>query len=222
MLCPDANAAAPVAPVFDPAFRAKLEALLRWRRDVRRFRRDPVPAELVDLLLRLAALAPSVGNAQPWRFVKVDDPARRAAVRANFEACNRDALAAYQGERAALYAGLKLAGLDAAPVQLAVYADAATATGAGLGRRTMPETLAYSVVCAVHALWLVARAHGLGLGWVSIVDPEELGRVLAVPGAWRLVAYLCLGYPEEDHLDPELERHGWQERLGWERCIVQR
>lgn len=217
------DAEAPLrAPVFDPEFRARFEALLRWRRDVRRFRRDPVSPELVERLLRLAALAPSVGNAQPWRFVKVDDPARRAAVRANFEACNRAALADYEGERAALYARLKLAGLDAAPVQLAVYADAATACGAGLGRRTMPETLAYSVVCAVHALWLAARAHGLGLGWVSILEPRTIASVLGVPEHWTLIAFLCLGYPEEDHLDPELERHGWQERLTFESCIVQR
>ncbi len=211
-----------VAAVFDPQFRAQLEALLRWRRDVRRFRPDAVPAELIDRLLGLAALAPSVGNAQPWRFVKVDDPGRRAAVRANFAACNRAALAAYDGERAALYARLKLAGLDAAPVQLAVYADATTSAGGGLGRRTMPETLAYSVVCAVHALWLAARAHGLGLGWISIIEPDAIGRILGVPAEWTLVAYLCLGYPEEEHLDPELERHGWQQRLSLSGCVFQR
>lgn len=214
--------AAEAAPEFDQEFRANLEALLRWRRDVRRFRRDPVPLALLEQLLGLAALAPSVGNAQPWRFVKVDDPARRAAVRDSFEACNRAALAAYEGERAALYARLKLAGLDAAPVQLAVYADVQAPTGFGLGRRTMPETLAYSVVCAVHALWLAARAYGLGVGWVSIVDPAAIGRILGVPEGWTLVAYLCIGFPEEEHLDPELVRHGWQQRLSLAGCILQR
>jgi 5,6-dimethylbenzimidazole synthase len=209
-------------PQFDGVFRRRLHELFLWRRDVRRFRRDPVAPDLVDRLIALAALAPSVGNSQPWRFAKVDDPARRQAVRANFEACNRAALAAYRGERAALYARLKLSGLEEAPVQLAVFADGGTNAGGGLGRATMPETLRYSVVCAVHSLWLAARAHGLGLGWVSILDPEEIRRVLSVPASWSLVAYLCLGLPEEEHLDPELERHGWQARLAPHGFVVQR
>ncbi|MFO1129612.1 MAG: 5,6-dimethylbenzimidazole synthase [Rhodospirillales bacterium] len=200
-------------PAFDAAFRRDLEALFRWRRDVRRFRADTVDPALLNGLIGLAALAPSVGNAQPWRFVKVDSPGRRAEVRANFEACNRDALASYAGERARLYARLKLDGLDQAPVHLAVFVDTATDLGHGLGRRTMPETLAYSVVGAVHALWLAARAHGIGLGWVSILDGEQIRSVLAVPASWRLIAYLCIGYPVEEHLDPELGRHGWQERV---------
>ncbi|MFO1153171.1 MAG: 5,6-dimethylbenzimidazole synthase [Rhodospirillales bacterium] len=200
-------------PAFDATFRHDLERLFRWRRDVRRFRSDPVDAGLLDALIGLAALAPSVGNAQPWRFVTVGDTARRAEVRANFEACNRDALANYSGDRARLYARLKLDGLDQAPVHLAVFVDNETQIGHGLGRRTMPETLAYSVVGAVHALWLAARAHGLGLGWVSILDGEHIRRILALPESWRLIAYLCLGYPQEEHLDPELERHGWQARI---------
>jgi len=209
-------------PAFDDAFRDQFEALLRWRRDVRRFREDPVNGALVDRLIALAGLAPSVGNSQPWRFVKVDDPLRRQAVRASFEACNRDALADYHGERARLYASLKLAGLDCAPVHLAVYADTATALGDGLGRRTMPEMLRYSVVAAVHALWLAARAHGLGVGWVSILDAATVDAALDVPEAWRLIAYLCVGYPEAEHLDAELERHRWQERIDVADCIVHR
>jgi 5,6-dimethylbenzimidazole synthase len=209
-------------PRFDAEFRRGLEELYLWRRDVRRFRCDAIDPGLLDTLIGLAALAPSVGNSQPWRFVKVDDPLSRAQVRRNFEACNRAALATYEGERAALYARLKLSGLERAPVQLAVFADQDTACGFGLGRRTMPEMLAYSVVCAVHALWLAARAHGLGLGWVSILEPEEICRILAVPPAWRLIAYLCLGYPEEEHLDPELQRCGWQDRLATDGLVLQR
>lgn len=212
----------PRPPEFDAGFCRRLEELYRWRRDVRRFRSDPLDATLLDRLLALAALAPSVGNSQPWRFVKVDDPGRRAAVRCNFEAANQAALAAYQGERAALYARLKLAGLDAAPVHLAVFGDEATPHGCGLGRATMPETLAYSVVGAVHALWLAARAHGVGIGWVSILDADDVRRRLDVPSTWRLIAYLCVGYPEEEHLDPELERHGWQARIGGDGIVLQR
>lgn len=210
------------SPLFDAGFRQRLESLYRWRRDVRRFRADPLPPRLLDNLIALAALSPSVGNSQPWRFVKVDDPARRAAIRDNFARCNADALAAYAGERARLYASLKLDGLDRAPAHLAVFADPGTVQGMGLGRRTMPETLTYSVVGAVHALWLAARAHDVGMGWVSILDPTEVAATLAVPDDWRLIAYLCLGYAEEDHLDPELERHGWQARLDPGRFVVQR
>lgn len=199
-------------PQFDDAFREQLEALFRWRRDVRRFRRAPLPDGLLERLIELACLAPSVGYSQPWRFVVVEDPARRRAVRANFEACNREALESYKGERARLYASLKLAGLDEAPVQLAVFCAEETETGQGLGRATMPETLRYSVVAAVQTLWLAARAWGVGLGWVSILEPETVRASLEVPGSWRLVAYLCLGYPQEEHDDPELARHGWERR----------
>ncbi len=177
---------------------------------------------LIDDLLRLAALAPSVGNSQPWRFVVVEDARRRAAVRRNFEDCNREALADYADEQARLYATLKLAGLDRAPVHIAVFADEATGLGHGLGQKTMPETLRYSVVAAVNTLWLAARAHGVGVGWVSILDPAPMGAILEVPESWSLVAYLCLGYPEEEHTDPELDRRGWQKRQDADTFITRR
>ena len=200
------------APVFDAAFRDKLRDLFLWRRDVRRFRRDALPDGMVEGLLAQAALAPSVGNSQPWRFVLVEAPARRRAVRDDFEKANDDALKGYSGERAQTYAGLKLAGLDAAPVQLAVFSDQATERGFGLGQNTMPEMLPYSVVASVNTLWLAARAAGIGVGWVSIIHPGEVAQILDVPDDWQLVAYLCLGYPEEEHQDPELVRAGWQDR----------
>ena len=209
-------------PVFDSAFREHLVSLLTWRRDVRRFRPDPVGADLVDRLLDVACLAPSVGNSQPWRFALVDDPDRRAAVRANFGRANADALAAQADERRGLYARLKLEGLTVAPVHLAVFCDAATGQGHGLGRRTMPEMLAYSTVTAVHTFWLAARAHGLGVGWVSILEPDDVCQVLEVPDAWRLVAYLCVGWPEAEHVDPELVRAGWQDRRAECRSVLRR
>ncbi len=209
-------------PRFDPSFRARLAELFRWRRDVRRFRTDPVPEEMVLELLRLADLAPSVGNSQPWRFVLVEDPERRRRVRESFLRTNRRALSGYSGERARLYASLKLEGMDRAPVQLAVFCDETTHQGHGLGRPTMPETLCWSVVLAIGQLWLAARAHGLGLGWVSILEPEEVGRILEVPAGWRFVAWLCVGWPEEEHPDPELERAGWQARTPLESRILRR
>ena len=201
------------APEFDAAFRAGFAELLAWRRDVRHFRPGEAPDEgTLAELFELAALAPSVGNCQPTRLVRVDDEARRAAVRANFESANREALAAYGGERAELYARLKLAGLRNAPVQLAVFCDEATEQGHGLGARTMPEARRYSTVCALHTFWLGARAHGLGVGWVSILDPHALAETLDVPRDWSFIAYLCVGWPQEERLTPELERAGWQAR----------
>lgn len=205
--------AKPQPPVFDDQFKAKLVDLVRWRRDVRRFRPGAVPPELIDRLIALASLAPSVGFSQPWRFVSVDDPDRRAAILANFQLANQHALAGYNGERRAAYARLKLQGLAQAPVHLVVCADETTEAGHGVGSQTMPETLRYSVVAAVQTFWLVARAEGLGVGWVSILDPAAACKALDLPPHWSLVAYLCIGWPEEEHDDPELERYGWQERL---------
>ena len=201
-------------PEFDDDFRAQLGALLAWRRDVRRFSATRLPEGALDELIGLASLAPSVGLSEPWRFVTIDDPQRRAAIRRNFAACNAAALAGQADERSALYARLKLAGLDAAPVQLAVFADRATSQGHGLGRLTMPEMIEYSAVAAIHTLWLAARARGIGLGWVSILDPKEVTATLGVPGAWRLVGYLCLGYPESEDDVPALQRAGWEGRRG--------
>ncbi|PTQ64017.1 cob(II)yrinic acid a,c-diamide reductase [Sphingomonas sp. PP-CE-3G-477] len=200
------------APIFGPAFQAELDTLFRWRRDVRRFRRDALPAGLLDRLLATANAAPSVGLSQPWRFVTVDDPARRAAVRADFETCNAAALATQDGARMANYARLKLAGLEQAPCHVAVFVEPDPEQGHGLGRRTMPESVAYSAVIAVHTLWLAARAHGIGLGWVSILDPSRIREVLEIPETWQLVAYLCVGYPEIEAITPELEREGWEKR----------
>jgi len=201
------------APIhFDPAFRAQLRDLLLWRRDVRRFRPDPLPSGILESLIELACLAPSVGLSQPWRFVVVEDRARRAAVRDNFAACNADALRAQAPQRAGLYARLKLEGLAAAPVHFAVFADRATTQGHGLGRRTMPEMIEYSAVTAVHTIWLAARAQGIGLGWISILDPAAIATILDVPTAWKLIGYFCLGYPQVEDIVPELEQAGWEQR----------
>jgi 5,6-dimethylbenzimidazole synthase len=206
-------------PSFDAAFRAELETLIAWRRDVRRFSDRPVPETLLDRLLDLTQLAPSVGNSQPWRWVRVDSPGKRREIRADFIACNEAAQRALPDERARLYASLKLSGIDQAPVQLAVFCDEATDQGFGLGRHSMPRMLEYSTVSMITILWLTARAAGLGLGWVSILDPDHVGAILDVPPSWKLVAYLCVGWPEEEHLDPELERHGWQARTSASRKV---
>jgi 5,6-dimethylbenzimidazole synthase len=200
------------APEFGPEFRERLYDLLKWRRDVRRFKRTSLPAGTIERLIAIACLSPSVGLSEPWRFVIVEDEGRRAAIRASFEDCNKDALAMQTPDRAALYARLKLAGLDDAPCQIAVFADRATAQGAGLGRLTMPETLDYSVVNAIHTLWLAARAEGIGVGWVSILDPKRIAAILDVPADWVFIGHLCVGYPQASDDRPALERAGWERR----------
>lgn len=199
-------------PVFDDAFRSRLIDLIAWRRDVRRFRRAPLQSGTLERLLRYACLAPSVGLSEPWRFVIVEDADRRAAIRACFESCNADALQAQAPERATLYARLKLAGLAEAPVHVAVFADNDTLQGHGLGRATMPQTIVYSVVMGIHTLWLAARAEGIGVGWVSILDPARVVAILETPPAWTFIGYLCIGYPQEEHEAPVLEREGWEKR----------
>jgi 5,6-dimethylbenzimidazole synthase len=200
------------APEFDADFRERLYDLLKWRRDVRRFKRSALPRDTVERLISIACLSPSVGLSEPWRFVLVEDESRRAAIRQCFEACNKEALQMQTPDRAALYARLKLAGLDDAPCQIAVFSDRSTAQGAGLGRLTMPETLDYSVVNAVHTLWLAARAEGIGMGWVSILDPARIAAILDVPLDWVFIGHLCVGYPVKEDDTPALERAGWEHR----------
>ena len=207
---------------FDAAFRTRLRELFVWRRDVRRFRRDPLPSGTLERLIEVACLSPSVGLSQPWRFVVVDDPLRRNAVREDFVASNAEALRAYSGELAARYATLKLAGLAEAPCQLAAFVDDTTQLGSGLGRRTMPEMADYSVVTAISMMWLAARAEGIGMGWVSILDPRRITAILDVPDAWRLIGYFCLGYPEAADSVPELERAGWEQRRTPDAFVLRR
>lgn len=197
---------------FSRGFQDDLTDLMQWRRDVRRFRSDPVDEALLAEALGAFSLAPSVGLSEPWRLVRVDSAEKRALAVENFEAANARALAGYSGDKAERYAGLKLSGMREAPVQLAVFSDEGTTKGAGLGRQTMPEMLRYSVVSALMLFWLAARARGLGVGWVSILDDARLTRDLEVPEDWALVAYLCVGLPEEDGEQPELERLGWEQR----------
>jgi 5,6-dimethylbenzimidazole synthase len=210
------------APAFDDTFRARLRELLAWRRDVRHFRPDKLPDGLIERLIATACLAPSVGLSQPWRFVLVGAPERRAAITSNFTECNAAALAAQETDRAARYARMKLAGLDDAPCHLAVFADPGTGQGHGLGRLTMPEMAQYSAVAAVHTLWLAARAEGIGMGWVSILDPAAVRVILDVPPSWRLIGYFCLGYPAAEDDVPRLERDGWETRRALDSFVVRR
>jgi 5,6-dimethylbenzimidazole synthase len=152
---------------------------------------EPLPLGTLERLIDVACLAPSVGLSQPWRFAIVDDPARRRALLEDFRSCNADGLNSYGDNLAAQYAKLKLAGLEEAPCQMAIFA---TEIGHGLGRKTMPEMAEYSVVAAIHTMWLAARAGGIGMGWVSILTPGHVkqgaGRARNLASSWILLSWL--------------------------------
>lgn len=209
-------------PDFDDAFRAQLADLLNWRRDVRAFRSDPLPETVLGKLIAQAARAPSVGNSQPSRFVMVRSAERRSALVAHVDAEQAAAGAKYDAAQRAEYSRLKLHGLAECPVVIAVYCVRDPAEGAGLGRQTMPEALVYSTICAVHTLWLAARAEGIGLGWVSILQPATVSALLEVTADWHFIGLLCLGYPKADANLPLLHTKSWQKRLSLETMVIER
>jgi 5,6-dimethylbenzimidazole synthase len=183
------------------------------RRDVRsQFLPDPIPPEILGRILDAAHHAPSVGFMQPWDFIVIEDVNVRRSIYENFERANRCAAAAYTGEQRDAYQRMKLAGILDAPVNLCVTCDPERTLGHGLGRLTDPATSLYSTVCAVQNLWLAARAESLGVGWVSILDLEELKTLLGIPAAHTPIAYLSIGYVSEFRPKPDLEESGWERR----------
>jgi 5,6-dimethylbenzimidazole synthase len=198
---------------FDACERRAVYRAIRERRDVRRgFLPEPMPDELLCRLLEAAHSAPSVGLMQPWRFIVVRDFGVRQNIHKVFLDANQQALACYEGERQQNYASLKLEGILEAPQNLCIVCDSQSNQGHQLGRRTMPETALYSAVCAIQNLWLAARAEGIGVGWVSILEPNLLRHALNIPKHITPVAYLCLGYVDAFAAEPDLERAGWEKR----------
>jgi nicotinate-nucleotide--dimethylbenzimidazole phosphoribosyltransferase len=206
-----ARAADPAGWRMDDASRAALEAVIAGRRDVRRFRPDPVPDDVLDRLLTAAHRAPSVGLSQPWRFVVVRDDDVRAQVRALAET-ERVRQASRFDERARAFLDQKVEGILEAPLGIAVCCVPPAGGVEVLGRGTIPETDLHSTVCAIQNLWLTARAEGLGVGWVSFYRPADLRAVLGIPEAVDPVAWLCVGWPDERPTRPGLERAGWGAR----------
>jgi 5,6-dimethylbenzimidazole synthase len=201
-------------PPFTEAEREAVYRVIVERRDVRRgFLAAPLPDDLIGRLLAAAHSAPSVGLMQPSRFIVIRDYGIRNAVHQIFEAANTRAVDSYNGEQAERYSGLKLEGILEAPQNLCVLCDRRSERGHGLGRQTMPETAVYSTVCAIQNLWLAARREGVGVGWVSILDPAKLCALLNIPDHLTLVAYLCIGYVEGFASEPDLERLGWERRV---------
>jgi 5,6-dimethylbenzimidazole synthase len=183
------------------------------RRDVRsHFLPDPIQDDVLGRILDAAHHAPSVGFMQPWDFLVIRDAAIRNAVYRNFECASRWAAEVYDGEQRKLYDSLKLAGIVEAPVNVCVTCDRQRPKGSGLGRQTDPAVDVYSTVCAVQNLWLAARAESLGVGWVSILDLEQLKTTLGIPQALTPIAYLCIGYVSEFRSQPDLEEREWETR----------
>ncbi len=199
---------------FSDAERAAVYRAIAERRDVRsNFTTEDVPDDVLARILAAGHMAPSVGFSQPWRFIVARDPATRRAVRASFLGESERVANAYDDDRATAYRTLRLEGLETAPLGICVISDERPETGHGLGRRSMPETARYSTVCAIANMWLAARAEGVGVGWVSILDPSDLRALFGVPERFAIVAYLCLGYVDAFADRPDLERAGWERRL---------
>lgn len=183
------------------------------RRDCRRFLPDPLPEDLICRLLNAAHHAPSVGFMQPWSFLLIRSIEVRRRVHDAFQRANAAAAAQFPGERGELYRSLKLEGILEAPLNLCVTCDRSRHGPVVLGRTAQPEMDLYSTVCAVQNLWLAARAEGVGVGWVSIIEPADLRAALGLPDPVVPVAYLCLGRVPGFAGSPELGRLGWLDRI---------
>ncbi|WP_111414644.1 5,6-dimethylbenzimidazole synthase [Billgrantia lactosivorans] len=199
---------------FPEAQRAGLYRAIFERRDVRaQFLPDPIPPEVLARLLEAAHHAPSVGFMQPWDFLLIDSLEVRRRVHGIFERENARAAENHDGERGQLYRRLKLEGILESPLNLCITCDRTRGGEHVLGRNSIVDTDLFSTCLAVQNLWLAARAEGIGVGWVSILDLEELAEVLGLPERVYPLAYLCLGYVSEFLVKPELAREGWRRRL---------
>ncbi|HAG73499.1 MAG TPA: 5,6-dimethylbenzimidazole synthase [Gammaproteobacteria bacterium] len=189
-----------------------LKEIMLHRRDVRgnKFLKKEVPDEIIEKILLAASLAPSVGFSQPWEFVIVRDNNTKNLIADSFELENKKAEGMFFDEKRAAYAKLKLEGIHETPINIAVFYKPSVKPV--LGQTTMKEAGEYSVVCAVQNMWLMARALNIGMGWVSIVDPEAVKEILKSPPENKLIAYLCIGYVKEFLDGPELEKLNWETR----------
>lgn len=184
------------------------------RRDVRsQFLPDPIPPDVLSRLLNAAHHAPSVGFMQPWDFIVIDSTEVRRTVLDIFNDENRKAADNYEGNRHAQYKNLKLQGILESPVNLCITCDRSRGGTHVLGRNSIVETDLFSTCLAVQNFWLAARAEGIGVGWVSILDQKKLAETLKLPEHVYPLAYLCLGYVSEFLDQPELEKKGWRSRL---------
>jgi 5,6-dimethylbenzimidazole synthase len=198
--------------LFTQAEQTLLEEIILHRRDVRgnRFIPRSISEEALDKILFAAMNAPSVGFSQPWKFVIITEPATKEAVKGSFEKENKKAARLFENEKQQEYIRLKLEGITEAPLNMAVFYSPSKEPV--LGQSSMPEVGKYSVVCAIQNMWLMARSLNIGMGWVSILDPEKVKQILRVPEENVLIGYLCFGYTDMFYNQPELELRKWDKR----------
>ena len=205
---------------FSDDERAAVYRVIFERRDVRRnFMQKPITDDVLARILTAAHHAGSVGFMQPWDFVVIRQRATKRAVKQLFMKTNAEAAMQYEGSRATLYRSLKLEGIEEAPVNISVTCSRQRGGRHVLGRSTVRDTDLYSTCCAIQNLWLAARAEGIGVGWVSILDHGALKQVLGIPRSVKVLAYLCLGYVPEFAARPDLEQAGWRSRIPLEQLI---
>jgi 5,6-dimethylbenzimidazole synthase len=183
------------------------------RRDVRgQFKPDPIPDDVLSRILYAAHHAPSVGFMQPWNFVVVRSNDVKKKVHSAFVEANEDAANMFDTEKSKAYRALKLEGILESPINICITCDRNRTGPVVLGRTSMKEMDLYSSVCAVQNFWLAARAEGLGVGWVSIIEQTALQQALNIPEEIVPIAYLCVGYVSHFYEKPELETAGWLNR----------
>jgi 5,6-dimethylbenzimidazole synthase len=205
---------------FSEHERAAVYRVIFERRDVRRnFLETPIADTILARILTAAHHAGSVGFMQPWDFVVVRQQATKFAVKQLFQKTNAEAAVRYEGARATLYQSLKLEGIEEAPINICVTCSRQRGGRHVLGRSTVRDTDVYSTCCAIQNLWLAARAEGIGVGWVSILDHRALKQVLGIPRPVKVLAYLCLGYVSEFATQPDLETAGWRARIPLDQLI---
>lgn len=214
------RAAAPSGWTFDVDAIEALRDIMAARRDVRRYRSDPISSDLLRLVLTAGHQAPSVGHSQPWRFIVITEPATRdrAAVLADRERLRQ--AEQFSPDRKKRLLDLQLDGIREAPVGIVVACDRRTPAAGVLGRGTFGDSDLWSCACAIENMWLTARAHGLGLGWVTLFEPGGLAELVALPEGVETLGWLCMGWPDERPPDPGLERQGWSQRLQLEDVVI--
>jgi 5,6-dimethylbenzimidazole synthase len=205
---------------FGAAAREAIYRVISGRRDIRLFRPGAAVApEVLRRILAAAHMAPSVGYSQPWDFILVRDEALRERIRHSFLRCREEEAARFEGERREKYLAYRLEGILEAALNVCVTVDLRPGPEAVLGTTVQPEALRWSACCAVQNLWLAARAEGIGVGWVSIVEPTVLERELELPALVEPIAYLCVGHPVEFPERPMLEETGWRARRALDDAI---
>ena len=211
----------PTSWALPAATRAALAEVIAARRDVRRFRPDPVGDDIIDEVLAAGHAAPSVGHSQPWRFLVVRDPRLRASAAVMADRARLAQARQLDADSGRHLRSLQLEGIREAPVGVVVCCDRRARPAGVLGRATFADADLWSCACAIENMWLTARARGLGLGWVTLFDPDELNALLGLPAGVVTLGWLCLGWPDERPPAPGLERHGWSQRLPLAEVVMQ-